>query len=954
MDIGPSGTTDVITILATDVPDGAYFLSYDPGTSAYTPVGAKAEVPGVWVLPSNVFMDSGAAQTVYLQLPGAYTTDTAVKFTAYAVDELGLTSAQSVDPDTAAASRLSITLDTNATVTDPVMVDVSGDGLQFTSLVADGERADQFFDLTGDGTDERLRAWLAPDTDDAFLVTWDGAGDPVLLTEYLDADRDPTTNAVEDLVAMAGTDGYVNNSDFSHPLYLWFDQDTDGVADTGEMQALNFTGQGIDVSQFDDVIVTDTATGSIIAASSVPGVIEATYGTNNLSLADAVVRDVFLPVDAPSVGASVVDMDAGSLLSGDTYYEDNPDGFELAASLENPETGLSWKELFGLGADESYPDGTTFLLTVRAKTSGTTFNLSDGARLEGEPTDTWLVASWDGGLPSETGFSLKMFVEDDLSGEVPLEFRATKVFTSGGVVQQDTVVRDVTLDIAARAELPNVAVPENIIDGGLESATGSLSVNLAGIAASSPDPGEEVEVVIRTTKAVADLVDFQLDGAIVQAVADPNAEVPADDVPDTRDYLYTLTGPIADGDLVARVDQYAAGTFSFTMDVTTTDGADTSTLSGLPFQFNVAPVAQQADISVSATSSSEADGSLAFAVDVASVDTDGSEFVSQISLSFALTGTIHTGTENDVALVIGGESYAVTSVSAGTYSVTVPGDLAGSGTLSGQLSLPSYFDGSVAVSASAVTVESSLLTETATSETITDTATVTPVSDGLAVDGLTLSGTTLLGSQSVTLDQLIQVQTLDPDETVNIQISGVPNDAVPKYLSSAIADESYDSSTGVWTLSGLTTATTDGVTTVQGLSDYSLQIADLQTDFALNVDVTTADGSADSSTPVSGIIYIDARPLFSPEFVDTTGETLGAATLNVNEDGSGILSGVNVLVGNQLNPTGTEVRLSLDTNQVPVTLTASVLGSGTNLVPTTGSCRYRRVYPDRGRDRQRH
>ena len=75
-------------------------------------------------------------------------------------------------------------------------------------------------------------------------------------------------------------------------------------------------------------------------------------------------------------------------------------------------------------------------------------------------------------------------------------------------------------------------------------------------------------------------------------------------------------------------------------------------------------------------------------------------------------------------------------------------------------------------------------------------ATVTPVSDGLAVDGLTLSGTTLLGSQSVSLDQLIQVQTLDPDETVTIQISGVPNDAVPKYLSSAIADESYDSSTG--------------------------------------------------------------------------------------------------------------------------------------------------------------
>ena len=938
MEIGPSGTTDVITILATDVPEGSYFLSYDSGTGAYSPVGAKAEVPGVWVLPSNVFMDSGVAQTVYLQLPGAYTSDTAVKFTAYAVDELGLTSAQSVDPDTATASQLSVTLDTNATVTDPVMVDVSGDGLQFTSLVADGERADQFFDLTGDGTDERLRAWLAPDTDDAFLVTWDGSGDPVLLTEYLDEDGDPTTNAVEDMMAMAGTDGYVNNSHFSNPLYLWFDRDTDGEADTGEMQALNFTGEGIDVSQFDDVIVTDTATGSIVAASSIPGVIQATYGSNNLSLSDAVVRDVFLPVDAPSVGASVSNMGEDSVLSGAVYYEDNPDGFELAASLENPDNGLSWKELFGLGVDENYPDGTTFLLTVRAKTSGTTFNLSDGARLQGEPTDTWLVASWDGGLPSETGFSLKMFVQDDLSGEIPLEFRATKVFTSGGVVQQDTVVRDVTLDIAAQAEMPNVAVPENIIDGGLESDAGSLSVNLSGITASSPDPGEAVEVVIKTTKAIADLVDFELNGVTVQAVADPDAEVPVDGVADTRDYLYTLAGPIADGDLNARVDQYAAGTFSFAMDVTTTDGSDTSTLSGLPFQFKVAPVAQQAEVSVSASSSSEADGSLTFSVDVGSVDADGSEFISQISLSFALSdGVIHPGTETDVALLIAGESYAVESLSAGNYAVTVPGDLAESGILSGQLDLPGYFDGLVSVSASAVTVESSLLTETAISETVTGTATVAPVSDGLAADGLTLSGKTLLGSESVTLEQLIQVQTLDPDETVNIQISSVPGDAIPKYLGSAITDESYNSDTGVWTLSGLTTTTTDGITTVQGLDAYSLTIADLQTDFALGVEAVTTDGSADQSATTSGIIYIDARPLFSPEFVDIDGATLNAAALNVNEDGSGVLSGINVLVGNQLNPTGTEIRLSLDTTQIPVSLTASVLGSGTNLVPTTSA-----------------
>ena len=496
---------------------------------ARIPVGARPRCRASGYSPPMSLWILGSPRLSTCSSRVAYTTDTAVKFTAYAVDELGLTSAQSVDPDTAAASQLSITLDTNATVTDPVMVDVSGDGLQFTSLVADGKpTADQFFDLTGDGTDERLRAWLAPDTDDAFLVTWDGSGDPVLLTEYLDADGDPTTNAVEDLVAMAGTDGYVNNSDFSNDLYLWFDQDTDGEADAGEMQALNFTGQGIDVSRFDDVIVTDAATGSIIAASSVPGVIEATYGANNLSLADAVVRDVFLPVDFARHRSGPV----SRIWTRTRYFPGLPTmritrtALSWRRALRTQRLGYPGRSCLGLGPTRTTPTARPSCSRSGPRPQGTTFNLSDGARLEGEPTDTWLVASWDGGLPSETGFSLKMFVQDDLSGEIPLEVRATKVFTSGGVVQQDTVVRDVTLDIAARAELPSVAVPENIIDGGSESDAGSLSIGLSGIAASSPDPGEAVEVVIRTTKAVADLVDFELNGATVQAVADPDAEVP--------------------------------------------------------------------------------------------------------------------------------------------------------------------------------------------------------------------------------------------------------------------------------------------------------------------------------------------------------------------------------------------------------------------------------------------
>ena len=80
----------------------------------------------------------------------------------------------------------------------------------------------------------------------------------------------------------------------------------------------------------------------------------------------AVLRDVFLPVDPPSVGDSVGVMDVPVELTGDDYYEDNPDGFELSSGLNNPD-GTTWKELFrglngnGFKDNGDYEDGTTFL-----------------------------------------------------------------------------------------------------------------------------------------------------------------------------------------------------------------------------------------------------------------------------------------------------------------------------------------------------------------------------------------------------------------------------------------------------------------------------------------------------------------------------------------------------------------------------------------------------------------
>ena len=961
--IGPDNVADLVTVLATGVPSGASFVDAN-GVA----IGARAEVDGVWVLPSSEFGSYSAPQTIKLKLPPEYQGDATPDFTAYAVDSLGLTSASSE------TLQFAVTQTTGSAVADPIVIDMDGDGVEFVALsTTDGSgRPAEFFDIDGSGSIDRLTGWLSPSGDDAFLIALetDGQGNAqlpssldgsYLFTEHLVAPA--TTNAAQDLISFEGThgdgDGVLTSAEIEAGLsrspFLWFDRNTDGQLTSDEIESLS-ADFGMNISGFDDVVVVDSLTGALVVASTDAGSIVGSYGATNEALSGSVIRDVFFPVAPADQSSSVVGMTDAAILSGEGFTEDNPDGFELKTALVDPATGSGWHDLFGAAAAAAIDAGTSVLLSVRAKNAGTYFNLSQGARLEGQATDTWLTI-WDGQTPSDE-FSLRMFVDDNLSGDVPLELRATVVYTESGVINEATVTRDLTVSVAAQADRAEITVPDETITEdatGLvleESGAGELVVSLAGISASSADSGEAMVVKIKTTAAIAERVDLSLAGTRVSAIADPDALVPAAGETDTRDWIYSLDGPISDGDLSAIVDQYAAGTFTFDMDVTTVDGSDTETISGPSFGFKVEPVAQPATILFSPSSAvSEGSGGLDFDVTVTPQDTDGSEFVSEINLTFSFNGTVHPGTEDQVSLVVDGVTYAVTE-SGGVFSATLPGDVAntpagdsiGAKQFSGQIILPDYFDGSVEMSASALTIETTKLSETETANSTSLTTNVTPVSDGIADDGLVTQGAVVLGGQSVTLaalvdgdPDLIQIQTLDPDETVSLQISGIPVDATPKYLGAAVTDGTYNSTTGVWTLSGLTTATTSGVTQVQGLENYSLTISDLQTNFSLDIVATTQDGTAPVSDASTATLYIDTKPLYSPEFVDSSGTSLSTATLNVNEDGSGVLSGVNVLVGNQLNPSGTDVRLTLNTDMVPVSMTASVVGSGTTLVPTVSS-----------------
>jgi Ca2+-binding RTX toxin-like protein len=288
--------------------------------------------------------------------------------------------------------------------------------------------------------------------------------------------------------------------------------------------------------------------------------------------------------------------------------------------------------------------------------------------------------------------------------------------------------------------------------------------------------------------------------------------------------------------------------------------------------------------------------------------------------------------------------------------MSVPaGDSVGAKQASGQLILPEYFDGSVDMSASAVTVETTKLSETEIANSTGSTTTVTPVSDGISPDGLVTQGAILLGGQSITLaaladgdPDLIQIQTLDPDETVNLQISGIPTDAIPKYLGALVTDGSYNSSTGVWTLSGLTTTTVNGVTEVQGLENYSLTISDSQIDFALGISVTTQDDAAVISSASTDTLYIDTQVLYEPEFVelvDGVTSPITSVSFDLTEGGSGVLSGLNILVGDTLNPSGsydpisdtvvgTIVKLSVDPSKLTIPVELKIVGKDDLLTPS--------------------
>lgn len=881
-----SGTSDKVTVLMTGVPatagefgEKAKFYILDGAVQKQ--IGAPAEVSGVWVFNASELRNASGPLTIHMVLPSGYTNaNTTFDVTAFAVDSLGLTNAKS---STLTSAPLSLSVPSAAL--DPVIIDTAGDGLALTNAATKVT-----FDLNGDGSTEQV-GWVAG-KDDAFLVlrkdaNGDGALDAVtngnsLATEYLVAPV--TTDAIADLRTFdENKDGILTKAELVKKgltPQLWFDNTTaaltaNGVAADSELANVS-DDFSINLAAYNDSATRD-AGGALIAGSIASGGVTGSFilpSGSAQSLTNARTLDVFLPVATTTTAAQ-----SALTAFATTEIEDAPSGIDLSHAL----VGSDWQSQFGSAWTDGIEKGANVLLTVRAKEAGTTFNLSQGARLDGQATDTWLLL-WK---PQEAS-SLKLFAKDNFSGLMNLEMRATVVYTSGMTPVSYTVSRDVGLTVTPVSDRPDLVVPDAFAAVNETAIAAGQDIELTSLKLAARDGSENVSLVFTPTTALPSASYFKYKGTTVSADSDGK---------------FTITGQVSASDIQLHLPAYASGTFGFNVTAISRDGTATaSQIDNIPLTVRVAPVAQAPVVTLTTAQASVSESVREFAVTLQAtpVDPDGSEEVASIKLLVSnanLTAGSTFVVTNDAASVT--YAFAPTVVT-GQYELILPKSALATGaglakTLTGKIVTPAYFDGSLNIQAAATTLEKADATLQATSNLVSTTISITPVSDGLSA--FVTKGLAVNAGEDIAFSKLITaLSKLDADESLTLTVSGIPSGAT-LYEGTV----TYPVVNGVATISNASLAK---------LSNFKLVTGSLQTDFVLNVKATSKDDAAPSVELVRSI-SIASTPLLEPVTVKSNGAALtnGNLSLNFDEGTSGILD-VGVTVGSKLNPVSATVTLS--------------------------------------------
>lgn len=885
-----SGASDTVTVLMTGVPfsggETAKFYILDGQEKVL--IGAAAEVSGVWIFNASDLSDGSDPVTVYMVLPSGYDNAiTVFDVTAFAVDSLGLTNAKST---TLESDPLVLKIGTSAL--DPVIIDTAGNGLELTDAATRVS-----FDLNADGNSDTV-GWVKG-KDDAFLVlrkdvNKDGQFDTEvtdgssLATEYLVSPE--TTDAIADLRTFDDdNDGILTKSELqAHGLtpQLWFDNAVaastgNGVAVASELANVS-DDFSINLAAFNDTATRD-AGGALLAGSIAAGGIKGTYtlpsGTAQ-SLTKAQTFDVFLPVTPTT---EVAESTLTAFKNTNPIYEDALDGIDLSDAL----VGSHWESQFGDAWTNGIAKGANVLLTVFAKEAGTTFNLSQGARLDGQATDTWLMLWKPADI--DNPISLKMFVKDNFSGLMDLEMRATVVYTDGSTPTSYTVSRNLGLTITPVSDRPDLVVPDTFASVIETALAAGQDIELTGLKLAPIDGSETVSLVFAPTTELPSGSYFKYKGAVFNA--------------DAKTGKFTITGQVSASDIQLHLPAYASGSFGFNVTAISRDGAAlASQIENIPLTVRVTPVAQAPVVTLTAATSSVSESVREFAVTLQAtlVDPDSSEEVASVKLlvsnaNLTAGSNFVVGTGNAAVTY----AFAPTTVS-GQYELVLPKSaLSGTGlakTLTGKIVTPAYFDGILNIQATATTVEKADTTLQATGNASAVTVSITPITNGLSA--FETKGLAVNSGDEIAFSKLItSLALLDPDESLTLTVSGIPKEG-------ATLSES-----------GITYKVVDGVATISNaslakLANFKLVTKESQTDFVLTVKASSKDDTA-TALNVEKSINIASTPLLEPVVVKSNGAALvgGVLSLSFDEGTFGILD-VGVLVGSKLNPVSATVTLS--------------------------------------------
>ncbi|CAM8642977.1 RTX calcium-binding nonapeptide repeat [Oxalobacteraceae bacterium] len=884
---------DKVTVLMTGVPshNGTPAKFWVDNGSTFSAIGAAAEVSGIWVFNAADFGSASDPVTVRMVLPSGFSLDDAGKFdvTAFAVDSLGLTNAKS-----AAIEAVIPVLTVPEAAADPIIIDTSSSDGTALSLV--GTAGGVAFDIDENGATEQL-GWLSGgSSDDAFLVLGKadettGAVQWKLITEYLDENAD--TNAVVDLKALAGADGILTQAELLTHGYrtgLWFDSSNRGTVDSAEVSELrDFTvnlANFVDTSSFDP-------SGALIAGSISAGGMTGKYTKNNTesNLSTATLYDVFLPVET-SAQISHATL-AKASIAGD---EDSSEGILISEVLQA--TGDGWTG--GLSVAGFDLSSANVLLSIRAKTAGAYFNLSQGARLDGQPTDTWLVL-WN---PSDKNSlnNLRLFTEDNFSGTVPLEFRATVIYNGADGTVSRTVARDADLVVNAVAERPDVSQATSTVLATEKAITQSISLKLA---VSSSDSSETQTIELTPTSAIPSGTQISFNGGTPVVVV--------------ANQKLSFSGVFSEDSLQLLVPAYASGDFRFSATAISRDGTATKQVENIIVPVSVQAVAQASTMVVAMTSPATATENAAkFGVRLTATlaDTDGSEEFTSVRIRLTTTtplnGNLPSFENTSAASGVATSQFRL--VESGVYELVVPrSGLTATGSqavVTGNVLMPATFDGRFNLQANASSIEKSQPTSPAHGAFVSTDLTVAPVADGFAL--FETKSISVVSGDFIALGNLIKSMSLkDADESVALTFSNIPSSANLFYMHGGIWTPVAAGATNIGGMgvsfsgTGATRTLSVPASSPDVLNKFALSVGTTQPNFSLGVSAVVSDDAALGSS-VQSTVAVQVIPQLPPTLLPAQGSA--PIQLAFNEGGTGQLSLI-VKTGEKLYPTNVEVAI---------------------------------------------